>query len=441
MTRPAPAANSLSYPVEGDDMGRRRGQRKGYLRPENGNWLLTYRIYTREFIRGKRITVTIGPSDGPGKLSKKQAERFAFDHYLKPLDTSVARPMTTLTVSQFWEQKYLPHLRKNKKYATQTQYISLWRRWIEPVCGNVRLFEVIPAHIDKAIGEALAAKKSTATAKHVRKVASAVFQHAKRSQCFSGDNPAQCVECPEVVLVKRIRALSPEQCNELLAALPEPARTMALMMITISCNISELLGLEEQNINFTDEYQLLEGGDSVPPHWVSVRMHVYHGRRGSLKTGKRRRDLPMSADVEAALKALIARNLKRGPDAPVFQTTIGTVQSADNLRKRVFCRVVERINEARRDLLSGGTPGSDREGEMQPFPPVTWNVLRHTHATLSKHIGMSDYDRSKLMGHGSVSMTDRYTDEDRLRLESGVERIAAAVAGRAKRNTKVVSIG
>src|ERR1019366_4364447 len=28
-----------------DDMSRRRGQRKGWLRPEHGAWLLTYRVY------------------------------------------------------------------------------------------------------------------------------------------------------------------------------------------------------------------------------------------------------------------------------------------------------------------------------------------------------------------------------------------------------------
>lgn len=46
----APQSDNLASVLlgRGDDMGRRRGQRKGYLRPENGNWLLTYRVYTKE---------------------------------------------------------------------------------------------------------------------------------------------------------------------------------------------------------------------------------------------------------------------------------------------------------------------------------------------------------------------------------------------------------
>ena len=67
--------------LRGDDMSRRRGQRKGWLRPEHGAWLLTYRVYDQTG-KNQRETVTIGPCEGSGKLTEKQAERFAWDHYL-----------------------------------------------------------------------------------------------------------------------------------------------------------------------------------------------------------------------------------------------------------------------------------------------------------------------------------------------------------------------
>lgn len=388
--------------VEGNsDMARRRGQRKGYLRADNGSWLLTYRVYARECPAGKRHTVTIGPADGPGKLTKKQAERFAFDHYLQKLDTSVLKPLSTLTVAEFWDKKYEPHLRKNKKYATQIQYISLWSTWLKPVCGNVRFYQLSPDHIDRSMANALAAGKSTATAKHIRKVASAVWSHAKRMQCASGDNPAQAIEAITVEPVRSIRALGWSECKTLLAALPEPVRTMALIGLALSPNVSEMVGLREKHVNFSDSQTVIDGADMVPPHCIAVREQVYHGRRGSLKTGKRRRNLPMSTAVEAALQSLIRRNASRGPDAPVFQTSTGTSQSADNLNKRVLRKVAEKLG------ISG----------------VTWHVLRHTHATLTKGVGMSDYDRQRLMGHASVDMTDRYTHVDQERVRAGVEKV------------------
>lgn len=413
---PIPRPVSFMSKESSEDMARRRGQRKGYLRPENGNWLFTYRIYTREHPKGHRLTVTIGPADGAGKLTKKQAERFAYEHYLQPLDTATVKPMSTMTVGEFWGNKYEPHLRKAKKYATQSQYISIWKQWISPVVAKIRLFELTPDHVDKCINDALAAGKSSATAKHIRKVASAIWSHAKRMQCASGDNPAQAIEAITVEPVRTIQALTAEQCRLYLSRLPEPARTMCIVSLGVSMNVSELLGLREKHANFTDQYQPLEAPDVVPPHEISVREHLYHARRGSLKTGKRRRNLPMTPEIEAALQALIATNMARGPETPVFQTSVGTSQSADNLCKRVLKVAVDEINaeykaKSRKDV----------------FPAVTWHVLRHTHATLTKSAGMSDYDRQRLMGHASADMTDRYTHEDRERIRTGVQKVVSQI--------------
>jgi hypothetical protein len=71
-----------------------------------------------------------------GELTETQAERFAWDHYLAPLDNATVKPFSTVTLEQFWDQRYLPHLNRKKKYATQSQYKSLWKRWIKPGLGN-----------------------------------------------------------------------------------------------------------------------------------------------------------------------------------------------------------------------------------------------------------------------------------------------------------------
>jgi hypothetical protein len=136
-------------------VARRRGQRTGWLRAENGSWLRTYRLYTwdseQHTTRPQRVTVKIGPAPDPptrkarnGELTEKQAERFAWDHYLAPLDNATVKPFSTITLAQFWTQRYLPHLERKRKYATQIQYKSLWKVWIEPRIGNVRLFELRP---------------------------------------------------------------------------------------------------------------------------------------------------------------------------------------------------------------------------------------------------------------------------------------------------------
>src|SRR5205814_10689855 len=118
------------------------------------------------------------------------------------------------------------HLERKKKYATQAQYKSLWKLWIEPALGAVRLFELNPGQVDAAIQAALDAKKGTSTARHIRKVVSAIAEHARVLQMFTGDNPAQSVELPPHVPMRKPRAMTLEQCREWFAlaadAPPDP---------------------------------------------------------------------------------------------------------------------------------------------------------------------------------------------------------------------------
>jgi hypothetical protein len=125
-----------------------------------------------------------------------------------------------------------------------------------------------------------------------------------------GDNPAQAVESITVEPKRRISPLDWANCRRLLSSLPDPARTMSMMTLAMSCNVSELLGLRGYHLNFTDAPKVIADADMMPPHEIAIREHLYHGRRGSLKTGSRKRNIPMSVKVEAALLALISRQPK-----------------------------------------------------------------------------------------------------------------------------------
>jgi integrase len=396
-------------------MARRRGQQRGHLYEKSGSWLLRFRVYSREHPQGHIETVRIGPCEGAGRLTKKQAQAFADEHYLRPVNATVQKPVSTLTVGEYWQQHYEPFLRKGKKYATIIQYVSLWK-WLEPSCGKVRMWEWAPQHIDLAIGAALAAGKSTATAKHIKKVASAIFAHAKLKRFASGDNPAAAVDPITVEPVRKVSSLTWEQAQALLARLPDPAKTMALMSITMSMNVSELLGLTERHVNLTDGVRIFDGTDAVPAHEVAVREHLYHGRRGSLKTGSRKRNIPMPIVVEQAIQSLLRTNTARGEDAPIFQTGVGTTQSSDNLARRVLKPAAEALG----------------------MPWCSWHTLRHTHATFTKLAGMSDYDRQRIMGHASADMTDRYTHADRQRQREGLEAVVSKLFAKQEMTDKVM---
>jgi site-specific recombinase XerC len=416
-------------------MSRRRGQRKGYLRAENGSWLLTYRKYVWDPDARKtvpqRVTEKIGPAPDPptrrcknGELTEKQAQRFAWDHFLSKIDNATVKPFSTITFDQFWEQRYKIHLERKRKHSTKGQYKSLWKVWIQPVIGHVRLFEIKPDQVDAAITRALAAKKGTATVKHIRKVVSAIIEHARTLQMFTGENPARLIELPAHVQVRRQRAMDLEQCRAWLAIVTDepadpkdrrsdikPMRTMSLLGLCCSLGVSEQLGFQWQHFNLTESSVLLDG-ELIEPFSAAVREHSYRGRPGTLKHGHRRRNIPLPKVLMEALNDLRSASKWTAPTDPVFAGESGKAIWTDNLAKRVL------------------KPKAIALG----MPWLSWNILRHTCATLTKSFVMLDVDRRALQGHGDQNMTDRYTHEDWERMRTTMELIASEITKPPKRN-------
>ena len=401
--------STMSFPIRlqsflaGEDMGRRRGQRAGWLRPEHGSWLLTYRVYEPTG-RSHRETVTIGPAEGKSKLTEKQAERFAWDHYLSKVDQVAQQPRSLMSIGEFWEKHYKPAALLKLKKTTREQYFSLYARWIEPVIARKRLAILEPGDVEQVIARAVSEGMSPATAKHIRKVISAIYTKAKKLRIASGDNPASLADVPAPEPVRQKVALSADQMSQLLGMLQEPVRTMSLTAVLTSMNISELCGLRWKHVNITPEWTTLEN-DAIPPFTLAVRQHFSRGEIGSLKTGNRKRDVPLPALLVSALASLKQRATFTGPEDVVFCSRRGTPISENNTRRRVLNPMAKILGVTR----------------------LSWHVFRYSHATFTEKIGMSAKDRQSLMGHGALDQTDRYTAEDHERMRGGLEKIAGMI--------------
>lgn len=81
--------------------------------------------------------------------------------------------------------------------------------------------------------------------------------------------------------------------------------------------MSEQLGLRWQHVNLTDQ-PVIVGAESVEPLRAAILEHCYHGRPGSLKTGHRRRMVPLPDVLVQALKKLREQSKWPGPEDPVL---------------------------------------------------------------------------------------------------------------------------
>ncbi len=197
---------------------------------------------------------------------------------------------------------------------------------------------------------------------------------------------------------KETHALSFSLGNELLLRLPSPVREMALLSMTTSLNVAEMLGLSWKRVNLTEEIVVV-GGEVLQPNSLVVRESCYRGRFGTVKAKSRRRTVPLSTMAVNALVSLRGRSKFNGPDDLIFASTKGTPLNENNLLRRVIKPIAVELG----------------------IPWLSWHVFRHTHATLGEQIGMALSDRQAQMGHGDVRMTLHYTHSDLERRRAGVE--------------------
>src|SRR5262249_30299770 len=150
------------------------------------------------------------------------------------------------------------------------------------------------------------------TVKHVRNTISALFRHAKLKRAYHGDNPVFGVRLPDMQR-KETYSLSFEQGRNVLAAIPSPAREMALLSMTTSLNVAEMLGLRWKRVNLIGK-AVIVGGEILQPYTLAVRENFYRGKFGSVKAKSRRRNVPLSSSVVKALADVRLRAMYTGPD-------------------------------------------------------------------------------------------------------------------------------
>jgi integrase len=387
-----------------EDLARRRRQAKGNLYRE-GNW---WRLRWREDFIGEngepkrsRRSVIIGPCRGPEAITQRQAERISWDMVLSKIDAFTSCPKSMMTLSQFVERRFEPDVVWTMKRSGQLHYKYCLSKII-PAMGNMRLCDVTSGAITSLIRKMHAENFSTQTLLHIKNAVSAIFTHAKSIEHYTGDNPASLVKTPEMVQSERT-AYTWEQAQEILEKLESPIREMALLSMTTSVNVAELCGIRWKRVNLSDE-SILSGGEVIPPRSIAIRENFYAGQWGTVKTGRRKRMLPLPPDAIPLLAGLALREKFTGPDDPVFSGRNGNP--------------IDRHNASNRSLKAAGKAIGIT---------VNWHAFRHTFATMSEQVGMAKSDRIAMMGHGAAAMTDHYTHSDIERRRDGVTEIARRI--------------
>jgi len=298
----------------------------------------------------------------------------------------------SMTFSSLFEIYLVQQKADGKKTWTREQ--ELFKCWIQPVIGKLRLTDIVPIHLERIKSNMGKRGLAARSIHYCLAVTRQVFNYSRKYDHFNGENPVNKVKKP-VADNRRMRFLTHEESQMLLDEIRvHSVITYRITLISLHCGLrfGEISGLKWQDLNLQDDTILIRNP----------------------KNGQTRVAF-MSEDVKAML---LEMELGKAGDF-VFQNTgkkerIGEI--SDTFKRAVNkLKLNESIDDSRLK--------------------VVFHTCRHSFASWLVADGADLFTVRELLGHKSIAMTERYSH-----LSPGTLRKAVKSLESARSQGKVISI-
>jgi len=309
---------------------------------------------------------------GPVSQISKSEARNLLANCLRSINQGQKRPLTTITFEQFAREKWEPLALPTIKPATARYYRFQLHRNLLPTLGRLRLQE-----LDRETLQAFLVGKrqqgySSSTLHGIRTTLSKTLGQAV-TWGYLDENPARGLSIGERVPKKDPTFLEPCNTLRLIGILSEPCRTIVVVAVLTGLRIGEIAALRWGRVDFLRSVIQVKETYSEDAGF------------GTPKTRSSTRDVPMSEPVREALLAHRRRCAKPEAAALVFTSNAGTPISPKNIANRVL------------------RPACVKLG----LRPISWHVLRHTHATWLSESGATIRAAQDILGQSDIETTLR----------------------------------
>ena len=272
------------------------------------------------------------------------------------------------TLIGFWESEYLPRATLTITPQGITSQRGLMRKWLG-IIADKPLTSITTIDVENLVlRPMIEAGLSSSRIRHALVLISVVWKMAAEKGFVSGENPISRVKKPKRD-EQRDRFLNKTEAADLLAALKE-------------------LSIDSHDVALLSVFSGLRIGECLALTWADIDLDEGIIFVKDTKNGRNRHAYITSEIGEM----LTRRNQGRAKQYRVFD--YGRLARPDHVVRSDFAL-------ARRDLgLNNGVVDSRQR--------VVFHTLRHTFASWLVQIGTPLYTVSKLMGHSSLKMTERY---------------------------------
>jgi integrase len=329
---------------------------------------------------------TIG--EGPTRLNEKREIKQA---------RQKREEQDKLTFAQFFEQRYFPVAKLTKKPETYRKEMEHFTNWINPGIGDLPLRQVHPLNIEKLKKTVLDAGKAPRTLQYIFATIRQTWNMARRDGLIERESPTKQVKLPRIDN-QRLRYLTHGEADALLDHLrirSPQVHNMALLSLHCGLRAGEI-------------FNLIWGDVDLDKGTLILR---------DTKAGRTRVAF-MTDEVGAMLN-----ELKRGKHS----TLVFPDKKGNRITKpsKTFDRAVSELG-----LNDGITDRRQR---------VVFHTLRHTFASWLVENGTDLYPVKLLLGHSTMSMTERYSHLRQDTLQRVIKNLQQKIK-RARGEKKVTSI-
>lgn len=323
-----------------------------------------------------RVSVSVGHSSTTGKRRRpakivRGTGRDAEMALARLLLEAGKLPETEVTVRQFLEEMYLPHVEGRRRIRTVDGYRSIITRHVLPELGDTALVDLTPYQLSKWMDGLTKANEDPledATRLHVYRC---LFSALKLAVVWglAEDNPLRAVESPPPARRKRKDVLTVKEAGQYLEAFRGHALE-PLLILALACGLrrSELAGLVWSDLDF-------DAGT------VTVRRGL-HDRKGGVIVEE-----PKSIE---SLRTIAVPQWALGALKPLRALGPLVVEDGEAMAPwRISQEYGRKVSEAK-------------------LRKVQLKNLRHTHAVLMLDAGVDLYTVSRRLGHSTTAVTEAH---------------------------------
>ncbi len=304
---------------------------------------------------------------GTGPKSPKQRRAIAEAREAAEREARTQAEAENVTFSYYFKKVYYPTFQVGRKKETTRKANEHFKKWLDPVIGQIPLRDIKPFTLEKIKKNILDAGRSPRTLQYVLATFRQVWNMARRDGLVAGDTPTRSIKKPKVDN-RRVRFLSHQEADTLLSVLQEKDATaynMALLSLHTGLRMGEITGLK----------------------WSHIDME-----RGIIRVMNPKGGVGRAVFMTERVKAMFEGLTQGEPEGLIFTRTTG-----EPLKEmpRIFFEVVAGLEF--------------NKGITDPRQKVVAHTLRHTFASWHVMAGTDIYTLKELLGHSVIQMTERYS--------------------------------